>query len=379
MKSSLNLGRITYIVIIFSFVIALLYLAQTILIPLAFAMVFALMLVPVCEFLEKKVKIPRVLAILLTFIIVLSLIMVIFYVLSILVIDVFDNIRDFGVRFQRVIEKVTIYLNENIFDEHLNIRELIGPGSDNFFSSSGIIGKTISSSTYFFVFTILVFVYSFLFLLYRTSFKKFILFHFTNQQNLDYAEEIIISMQKVAQNYFYGLLIVIMILGVLNGFGLWLIGLDYPFLFGFIAAFLAIIPYIGTFIGGLLPFLYALVNYDNFWIPVLVVLLYTGVQALEGNFITPKIVGSRVSLNPLFALLALIIGGTIWGVPGMILAIPLMAILKVVLDHIDNLRPYGILLGSKFGYDKPGFAQIVKERLGKTGEKEGEDDMHNSR
>ena len=198
---------------------------------------------------------------------------------------------------------------------------------------------------------LLTLVYTFLFLLYRTAFKEFILYHFRGGKR-DRAEEMVTKIQKVAQNYFFGIILIIIILGTLNGTGLWIIGLDYPFLFGFFAALLAIIPYIGTFIGGLLPTLYALINYDSIWTAVAVVGLYVSVQAVEGNILTPKIVGSRVSLNPLIALVSLFIGGLIWSIAGMILFIPIIGILKVIFDSIDTFKPYGLLLSSHFGSNR---------------------------
>ncbi|MFW6226956.1 MAG: AI-2E family transporter, partial [Bacteroidota bacterium] len=160
-----------------------------------------------------------------------------------------------------------------------------------------------------------------------------------------------------------------LILGALNGTGLWLIGLDYPFLFGYFAAFLAIIPYIGTFIGGLIPTTYAIIYTDSLWTPLMVVALYSGIQALEGNILTPKIVGSKVSINPLFALIALITGGFMWGIAGMILFIPSLAILKVIFDQVDSLKPYGALLSSDFGNKNKRIFQKISNKFSRPFEK----------
>src|SRR5690606_17310314 len=111
-------------------------------------------------------------------------------------------------------------------------------------------------------------------------------------------------------------------LGTINSLGLYIIGIEHAMLFGFFAAFLNIIPYIGTTIGGSLPVLYALLNYDELWRPIAVLIFYQLVQTVEGNFITPKIVGSKVSINPFIAIVVLIIGGFYWGIAGMVLSIP---------------------------------------------------------
>jgi predicted PurR-regulated permease PerM len=122
-------------------------------------------------------------------------------------------------------------------------------------------------------------------------------------------------------------------------------GVPYAFFFGAFASVLTIIPYIGILIGALLPALFTLIQTGSVVNAVIVVGIFSFVQFLEGNFITPNITGSRVSINPFAAILALITGGEIWGASGMILAIPIIAMLKVVFDAYEPLRPVGFLLG----------------------------------
>jgi len=157
------------------------------------------------------------------------------------------------------------------------------------------------------------------------------------------------------------LLLVILILGVLNSLGLWLIGIRYAAFWGFLAACLAIIPYIGTTLGGFLPFIYALATTGTLWQPAAVVLLYSSVQTLEGNFITPNVVGNSVSINPLAAIIFLFIGGMIWGISGLILALPFVAVLKVVMEHITPLRPVSELLSSDLYSDSDKFLEEYDE------------------
>jgi predicted PurR-regulated permease PerM len=139
--------------------------------------------------------------------------------------------------------------------------------------------------------------------------------------------------------------LVILIVAVLNITGLLILGIDYAFFFGALGALLTIIPYVGIFIGALLPILMSLVTKDSAWYAVGVAGIFFFVQILEGNFITPNVVGSKVSINPLVAIVGLILGGMLWGAPGMILAIPFMAVIKVIFDSVEGLRPYGFVLG----------------------------------
>jgi predicted PurR-regulated permease PerM len=133
----------------------------------------------------------------------------------------------------------------------------------------------------------------------------------------------------------------------LNAIGFMTLGVDHAVLFALLAAILNIIPYIGVIVGGLFPVMIVLVTQDNSWIALGVLGVTVVVQFLDNNFIYPKVVGSSVSINPLVSILALIVGNLIWGTAGMILALPLAGMLKVVMDNIKCVRPYGYLMGEE--------------------------------
>ncbi|MDQ3100132.1 MAG: AI-2E family transporter [Bacteroidota bacterium] len=178
--------------------------------------------------------------------------------------------------------------------------------------------------------------------------------------------DIMTKISMLSRKYLRGVLIVIMILGVLNSIGFLLLGLKYAILLGFAIAFLNIIPYIGVLIGSLLPMIIALLTKDSmmYVLGALGVCLIT--QFLENNFITPYVVGSSVSLNPLASLIALLAAGMLWGVVGMVLAIPITGMLKIICDAIPSLRPWGFILGEERIYEEherlPG--RFFRTRLG---------------
>lgn len=162
--------------------------------------------------------------------------------------------------------------------------------------------------------------------------------------------DIMVRISKLSQKYLKGVFTVILILGVLNSIGFLLLGLKYAVLLGFAIGFLNIIPYIGVLLGSLFPIIIALITKDSamYAVGALGVCLIT--QFLENNFITPKIVGSSVSINPLASLAALIAAGLLWGVVGMVLAIPITGMIKIVCDSLPSLKPYGYLLGEEHEY-----------------------------
>jgi len=138
---------------------------------------------------------------------------------------------------------------------------------------------------------------------------------------------------------------VMVIVGILNSIGLLILGIEYPFFFGFLCALLLLVPYVGIIIGSILPALVALATKDSYWYAVGVIGIFGFIQFLEGNYITPKITGTKVSLNAFVSILSIILFSMLWGIPGMILALPITASLKVIFDNTKNMKNIGFLLG----------------------------------
>jgi predicted PurR-regulated permease PerM len=207
---------------------------------------------------------------------------------------------------------------------------------------SGFVGAFLLSTTNTLSTLIQIPIYLFLFLIYREKFKQFFLSMLPND-NEEFAWKK--DIENVIQGYISGLLLVTLIIAALNTIGLLFLGIDHAIFFGILSGVLTIIPYVGIFIGALFPTLMALITKDSYWYAIGVVSVFTVVQFLEGNFITPRITGSKVSINALAAIIALLIGGQILGIAGMILAVPAIGILKILLSYSHRLKPFVILLG----------------------------------
>jgi predicted PurR-regulated permease PerM len=185
-------------------------------------------------------------------------------------------------------------------------------------------------------------IYMFLLLIYRDKFKMFIMSLFPqNDEEMIWKKDI----ENVTQGYISGLMLVTLIVAALNTIGLLFLGIKHAIFFGVFSGILTIIPYVGIFIGALLPTLMALITKDSAWYAVGVIVVFFVVQFLEGNFITPRITGSKVSINALAAIMALLLGGKILGIAGMILAVPAIGVLKIFLAYSHRLKPFVILLG----------------------------------
>lgn len=185
-------------------------------------------------------------------------------------------------------------------------------------------------------------IYMFLLLIYRDKFRLFFASLLPdNEEEMAWKKDI----ENVTQGYITGLMLVTLIVAALNTTGLLFLGIKHAIFFGILSGILTIIPYVGIFIGALMPVVMALITKDSAWYAVGVIAVFAVVQFLEGNFITPRITGSKVSINALAAIIALLLAGKILGIAGMILAVPAIGVLKIFLAYSPRLKPFVILLG----------------------------------
>ncbi|GHB51850.1 AI-2E family transporter [Persicitalea jodogahamensis] len=314
------------------------------LIPLLFAVLVSILLFPVCERLERW-KFPRILAIILSILLFIVIIAALIWLVTIQVGAFADEIPRLTQKAEVLLEQTTAmverYFNVSRTEQ---VSRAKGYLINALAESRTTLLNTVMATTGTLATATLVPLYVFFFLLYRDFFRRFVhkAFHKVPKYKLN---TILNKIYEVIQSYLAGLVLVIFIVGVLNTIGLLILGIDYAVFFGFLAAFLILIPYIGILIGSLFPALMSIITEDSAWYAAGVIGVMSFVQFLEGNFITPNIVGSKVSINPLAAIVMLLLGGQLWGLPGLILALPLTAILKVILDANKSTEPFGFLLG----------------------------------
>jgi predicted PurR-regulated permease PerM len=317
-----------------------------ILAPLIFAVFIALLLLPLQRRLERKIK-KRGLSTVIVMTVVIAAIAGLLTFFSIQLVEVFQNIPTISGKLKAGFDQIFTWANEQF---GLNKNDGIVWVKENFSklldAPLSFLSKGVSSSTQFLVDGFLALIAVFYFLAYKDPIKKVILLQFSTE-NRQKGARLLVEIQQAVSKYLSGLLIVILILAVLNSLGLWLIGVGYPIFFGVIAAVMVIIPYFGTTIGGLIPFLYSAATFDYWWQPLAVIGMYAGIQQIEGNFITPNIVGSSVRINFFVAFVALFVGGFIWGLAGIVLSLPLAAIIKIICDAVDILKPVGFLMSNE--------------------------------
>lgn len=341
----LSFSKIFYVMASLIAFFTVLVLAKGILIPIAFAVLIAFILVPVARKFEKwgANKTFAALSAL------LSLLLIVgggIFLFSSQIIQLADSLVDFKAEMLDLFAEITLFINQNVgFLPQLEKGELLEQLKKLLNESAGtLLSQTFSSTANILFGLLTAIVFTFLLLIYRKGLIS-ALVHFYPQGNRSKAFKLFRSLQQVGQQYFFGMMVIVLVLGVVNSLGLWIIGIDTPFLFGFLAAILALIPYAGTIFGAMIPILYALVSYDSLWMPVTIAIYFWLVQFVESNFLSPKIVGGNLKLNALTSILSIIIGGTVWGIAGMIVFLPFAAMLKVIFEAYEGLHPAAMLLG----------------------------------
>ena len=181
-------------------------------------------------------------------------------------------------------------------------------------------------------------------LYYKDLIKKFIVAAF-NISSENKVREILSESRSVSHQYILGLLIEMVIVFALNAVGFLILGIEYALFLALVAALLNLVPYVGMLIANIFCMITTFVFSENIFDVIWVGVILAIVQFVDNNFLMPRIVGSKVKINALVTLLAVITGGTIWGVAGMFLSIPALGVLKVIFDRVDGLKPYGLILG----------------------------------
>ena len=323
---------------------SVLYIGQNIIVPLIYAIVIAIALSPMVDFFASK-KTGRITAIAITLTIVFLTTIVFFGLLS-------TQMSVFAESFPKLLDKFYEILNNtigwcsgNLGISSQKINAYVSTTKEEIMNGSrSVIGSTISTIGSALVVIFLIPVYVFMLLFYRPLLLDFVrrIFGVENQAEVN---SVLSSTKTIIQKYLGALVIEAAIIATLNSVGLLIIGIDYAIALGVIGAILNVIPYVGGIVAVALPMMIALVTKSSSTYPLLVLALYIVIQFIDNHYVIPKVVASKVKINALISIIVILLGNALWGLPGMFLSIPLTAILKVICDHIEDLKPWGFLLG----------------------------------
>ena len=319
---------------------------EEILLPLSFAFLISLLLLPVCNFMENKLKFSRSVASIVAVVLLLTVVGIIFYALG-------SQIADLGKEWPLLKVQVTQLFNDaqawlsRAF--HVNVEqqtEYLHKSTDKVLNSGGIIiEQTVLSISSILLMLVFIIIYTLFILIYRSRWMVFLVAAFSEKHKAliyDISEHI----KNIIRKYITGLFFELAILVAASCLIFWILGIKYVFLLGLIVGSFNLIPYVGIFTALAISTIITFATVDAthaLYVAIAVVCIHL----IDSNLLMPKIVGSQVKINPLMVVLGVVAGELMWGIPGMFLSIPCLAIAKVVFDRIKNLQSLGILLGDE--------------------------------
>lgn len=341
----------------FCAVINVLYVAQGILLPVIYAAIIAALISPMVDGLDRRGVNHAVSILLVMFVVTI----VIVGTLSLLIwqLSLFsDAWPEFTLRSQQLWDEGVRWASRHLNISRWKINNWMDATSQNMMDDNrALIGTTIASLGAGLATLFLTPVYVFMMVLYKAHMVEFAM-RLMGKHNSERTDHILDGTRALVQGYLVGLSIEAVIIAVLNVAGLLLLGIEYAILLGVMGALLNLIPYNGGIAGVLLFMAIALITGTPTDV-LYVFVLYVVIQFVDNNYIVPKVVGSKVKLNPLASILAVIAGAALWGIPGMFLSIPLLAIVKLVLDRIPTLEHWGFLLGDPVPFIRPPAIEAV--------------------
>ncbi|MEO5911339.1 MAG: AI-2E family transporter [Pelobium sp.] len=335
--------------ILFS-ILAIGYLAiigKELLSPIVFSCLFSILLLPLASFFEYKLKLPRSVSSMLSVILLLGAIVLLLYVIG----SQISNLASDWPQFQKQLNDSLENLQDWIASTfHVNANKQLNyvhsATSKMISSSSVVVGTTILSISSILLFLLFIFIYTFFFLLYRSLIMKFLERVFL-EENKKLVHDIIEEIQYIIRKYIIGLLIEMAIVAIVVSAIFLILGVKYAILLGLITGLLNIIPYIGIFTALIISsaITFATATATSQVIFVMVTIFITHI--IDSNILLPLVVGSKVKINALITVMGVVIGEMIWGIPGMFLSIPVIAVLKIIFDRVESMNAWGLILGDE--------------------------------
>lgn len=335
-------------------VIALGYLiieGKDVLDPLMFGFLFAILLLPVAGFFERKLKVPRSVSSFLSIILLVAFVGGVLYLVGSQISRLTD---DWPMLQKQIAQSVNNLYDwvEGTFHYDVSKQKIFLSDTEHKILARGgeVVGTTFGAVSSLMLFYVFIIIFTFFILFYRKLLFSFILQAF-GKDNEPIVHDIIENIQGILRQYILGLLLEMIIVSTVACTVFLLIGIKYAALLGIIVGLFNIIPYLGIFTALLLSTLITFATgpvSNAVWVAASVI----AIHAIDANILLPTVVGSKVRLNALITFLGIILGEMMWGLSGMFLSIPVMAIFKIIFDRIESTKPWGYLLGGDYEFKK---------------------------
>jgi predicted PurR-regulated permease PerM len=347
MKDSIQFpfyAKLAFVLLSLISIFIILYLGQNIIVPILMSLLFAILLRPIAHFLKSKWRFPHVLAVTCTVVLFMLMVIGILFFISWQISAIANDWDAIQTNLSIHFDTIQKFISSNFNLNNVEQKVLIDNASKNVLESGkNIIGTSLVSVSDVILNLTLITIYIFLFLLYRTLFITFLSKLFQPEYH-EKLQDILYQIKVSVQSYIVGLLIEMVIVSTLTSVGFMIIGLKYAIVLGLITGLLNLIPYIGILFAGILSIIATLTASPDITLIIGVLIIVIVVQLIDNNLIVPMIVGSKVQINAFVSIVGIIVGGVIAGFSGMFLAIPIIAILKVIFDRIESLEPWGYLM-----------------------------------
>jgi AI-2 transport protein TqsA len=322
----------------------IMYIGQEIILPVLFAGIIAILLNPIVNFLCGR-NINRILAIIIAILAVAIVLLALIYFFSSQIAAFSDEFPKFKNKIFELYHQSILWISHTFNVDSTKVLNWVEKTKDKGLSSSkSLIGPVVNTIGGLLILLIVMPVYIFLILVYKPLFLEFIKKLFPVEKH-KFVSEVIVQSKSLIQSYLFGLMIETGIIAFLNSLSLLILGVESAILIGVAGALLNLIPYIGGVIAIALAMIMAITSQPPIY-ALWVFILYNLIQFFDNHLIVPKIVASKVNINAFFSIIVVLIGGALWGIPGMFLSIPLTAIVKIIFDRIESLEPIGFLLGN---------------------------------
>jgi predicted PurR-regulated permease PerM len=323
------------------FVFALSHLGD-IFIPLSFALMLGILLNPLTQLFQKW-HLPHVPAIVLAILLALVFIGGVGYLLYVEIGSFTSQLPLFKKKLAEMGAKFQQFAAQHLGVNRKEQDKYIAQGENGL---KPLIASTMGTVFGGVSMMVLLPVYTFLFLYYKTLILNF-LYEVFAEENAKDVSKVLTQTKGAIQSYMFGLLLEAIIVASLNSIALLILGVPYAILLGVLGAMLNVLPFIGGIIAVLLPVLIATLTKEGLHTQVEVIIAYAIIQFIDNHFLVPYIVSSKVKINALISIIIVLLGGALWGISGMFLSIPFVGVLKIIFDRIPDLKPWGKLLGTE--------------------------------
>jgi predicted PurR-regulated permease PerM len=321
--------------------------AKEILAPLIFSCLFSMLLLPVAAFFEYKIRLPRSAASMVAVVLLLTFIGALIYVIGSQVADLFKEWPQFQAQIKNSLWEFRGWVQDNFHITRGKQLKVASQATSKVLSpDTAVVGATVLSVSGILLFLVFTFIYTFFFLLYRTLILKFLESVFL-KENKSIVHQIMEQVQYMIRKYIIGLLIEMGIVAVGVSTAFTFMGVRYAILLGLLTGLLNIIPYVGIFTALVISAIVTLGTSPDSTQAVWVIVTLVVTHLIDSNVLLPLVVASKVRINALITILGVVAGEMIWGIPGMFLSIPCIAVLKIIFDRVESLQPWGIILGDE--------------------------------